>query len=111
MQQIATLIRKETLLLAKYFRNAKIGCKEQRPKAGSKNDFVSGLALHNTCSFESRISLKADTDLSLLFKLYLCSLKIFQGRVPKSVLARHYTDFSPEKLKEIYGETVPNVLR
>jgi integrase len=24
------------------------------------------------------------------------------GRVPKSVLARHYTDFSPEKLKEIY---------
>lgn len=26
----------------------------------------------------------------------------FCGRVPKSVLARHYTDFSPEKLKEIY---------
>ena len=25
----------------------------------------------------------------------------FCGRVPKSVLARHYTDFSPEKLKEI----------
>jgi integrase len=28
----------------------------------------------------------------------------FCGRVPKSVLARHYTDFSPEKLKEIYDE-------
>jgi integrase len=26
----------------------------------------------------------------------------FCGRVPKSVLARHYTDFSPEKLKGIY---------
>jgi integrase len=26
----------------------------------------------------------------------------FCGRVPKSVLARHYTDFSPEKLREIY---------
>jgi integrase len=26
----------------------------------------------------------------------------FCGRIPKSVLARHYTDFSPEKLREIY---------
>ena len=26
------------------------------------------------------------------------------GRVPRSVLARHYTDFSPEKLKEIYDK-------
>jgi intergrase/recombinase len=26
----------------------------------------------------------------------------FCGRVSKSVLARHYTDFPPEKLKEIY---------
>ena len=26
----------------------------------------------------------------------------FCGRAPKSVLARHYADFSPEKLKEIY---------
>jgi len=26
----------------------------------------------------------------------------FCGRVPQSVLARHYTDFSPEKLGEIY---------
>lgn len=26
----------------------------------------------------------------------------FCGRVPKSVLARHYTDYSAEKLKEIY---------
>jgi intergrase/recombinase len=35
----------------------------------------------------------------------------FCGRVSKTVLARHYTDFSPEKLKKIYDETVPNVLR
>ena len=26
----------------------------------------------------------------------------FCGRVPKSVLARHYTDFSPKVLKGIY---------
>jgi intergrase/recombinase len=26
----------------------------------------------------------------------------FCGRVPKSVLARHYTNFSPEKLGEAY---------
>jgi integrase len=26
----------------------------------------------------------------------------FCGRAPRSILARHYTDFSPEKLKEIY---------
>jgi integrase len=34
----------------------------------------------------------------------------FCGRVPKSVLARHYTDFSPEKLKEIYDEASLEVL-
>jgi len=28
----------------------------------------------------------------------------FCGRVPKSVLARHYTDYSPEKLKQIYDK-------
>jgi integrase/recombinase XerD len=28
----------------------------------------------------------------------------FCGRTPKSVLARHYTDYSPEKLKEIYDK-------
>jgi len=28
----------------------------------------------------------------------------FCGRVPKSVLARHYTDFSPGKLSNIYSE-------
>jgi integrase len=28
----------------------------------------------------------------------------FCGRVPRTVLARHYTDFSPEKLKEIYDK-------
>lgn len=26
----------------------------------------------------------------------------FCGRVPQSILARHYTDYSPERLKEIY---------
>ncbi|KYK37511.1 MAG: hypothetical protein AYK18_09855 [Theionarchaea archaeon DG-70] len=28
----------------------------------------------------------------------------FCGRVPASVLAKHYTDYSPEKLQEIYGK-------
>jgi hypothetical protein len=26
----------------------------------------------------------------------------FYGKTPKSILARHYTDYSPRKLKEIY---------
>ena len=34
----------------------------------------------------------------------------FCGRVPRSVLARHYTDFSPEMLKEIYEKTNLRVL-
>jgi hypothetical protein len=34
----------------------------------------------------------------------------FYGRVPKSVLARHYTDFSPEKLREIYEKVKINIL-
>jgi len=34
----------------------------------------------------------------------------FCGRVPRSVLARHYTDFSPEKLKEIYDKAGLKVL-
>jgi hypothetical protein len=29
---------------------------------------------------------------------------VFRGRVPKSVLARHYVDFSPEKLEKIYDD-------
>lgn len=28
----------------------------------------------------------------------------FCGRIPKSVLARHYTDYSPERLKEVYDK-------
>lgn len=32
------------------------------------------------------------------------------GRVPRTVLARHYTDFSPEKLKEIYDKADLKVL-
>jgi len=34
----------------------------------------------------------------------------FCGRVPKSVLARNYTDFSPEKLKEIYDKADLRIL-
>jgi integrase len=34
----------------------------------------------------------------------------FCGRVPRSILARHYTDFSPEKLKEIYDKANLKVL-
>ena len=26
----------------------------------------------------------------------------FYGRTPKSVLAKHYTDYNPERLKKIY---------
>jgi intergrase/recombinase len=34
----------------------------------------------------------------------------FCGRVPKSVLARHYTDFSPQKLEEIYEKADIKIL-
>jgi len=34
----------------------------------------------------------------------------FCGRVPRSVLARHYTDFSPERLREIYDKANLKVL-
>jgi integrase/recombinase XerD len=34
----------------------------------------------------------------------------FCGRVPKSVLARHYTDFSPQKLDEIYEKANVKIL-
>ncbi|MEM4188755.1 MAG: integrase [Candidatus Hadarchaeum sp.] len=34
----------------------------------------------------------------------------FCGRVPKSILARHYTDFSPERLKEIYDKAELKIL-
>jgi integrase len=34
----------------------------------------------------------------------------FCGRVPRSVLARHYTDYSPERLKEIYDKAGLKVL-
>jgi len=34
----------------------------------------------------------------------------FCGRVPRSVLARHYTDFSPERLKRVYDKAGLKVL-
>ena len=34
----------------------------------------------------------------------------FCGRVPQSILARHYTDFSPDKLKEIYEKANLRIL-
>ena len=34
----------------------------------------------------------------------------FCGRVPKSILARHYTDYSPVKLRVIYGKAKIRVL-
>jgi len=34
----------------------------------------------------------------------------FCGRVPRSVLARHYTDFSPERLKRVYDKVGLKVL-
>lgn len=34
----------------------------------------------------------------------------FCGRAPKSILARHYTDYSPERLKRIYDRANLRVL-
>lgn len=34
----------------------------------------------------------------------------FCGRVPKSVLARHYTDYSPKRIKQIYDKSGLRVL-
>jgi len=34
----------------------------------------------------------------------------FCGRVPRSILARHYTDYSPERLKEIYDKANLKIL-
>jgi intergrase/recombinase len=34
----------------------------------------------------------------------------FCGRVPRTVLARHYTEFGPERLKEIYDRANLRVL-
>ena len=34
----------------------------------------------------------------------------FCGLVPQSILARHYTDFSPERLKEIYDQAGLKIL-
>jgi len=34
----------------------------------------------------------------------------FCGRTPKSILARHYTDYSPERLKRIYDKAELKVL-
>lgn len=34
----------------------------------------------------------------------------FCGRTPKSVLARHYTDYSPERLKRLYDKAGLRVL-
>jgi intergrase/recombinase len=35
---------------------------------------------------------------------------VFCGRTPNSVLARHYTDYSPQTLKEIYDKANLKVL-
>jgi hypothetical protein len=35
----------------------------------------------------------------------------FCGRVPQSVLARHCTDFSPERLREIYDQACLKILQ
>jgi len=34
----------------------------------------------------------------------------FCGRTPKSVLARHYTDYNPERLRRIYEKAKLKVL-
>ena len=37
-------------------------------------------------------------------------IDIFCGRAPKSVLAKHYTDYSPKRLKAIYDKANLKVL-
>ncbi len=39
-----------------------------------------------------------------------CNIYAFCGRTPKSVLAWHYTDYSPERLKKIYDDADLKVL-
>jgi site-specific recombinase XerD len=39
-----------------------------------------------------------------------CYVDSFCGRVPRSILARHYTDYSPERLKRIYDKAGLTVL-
>jgi len=35
----------------------------------------------------------------------------FCGRTPKTILARHYTDYSPEKLKRIYDKADLKIMK
>lgn len=39
-----------------------------------------------------------------------CYVDSFCGRMPRSILARHYTDYSPERLKKIYDNANLRVL-
>jgi intergrase/recombinase len=63
-----------------------------------------------TARIKSKVSLKVK-DLRDWFCSEMGSLGIpdryvdaFCGKTPKSVLARHYTDYTPRKLKEIYDK-------
>jgi len=66
----------------------------------------------------SRISVKiTPKDLRVWFACKMADLGVqdryvdaFCGRVPKSVLARHYTDYSPQRLKRIYDRANLKVL-
>jgi len=42
-------------------------------------------------------------------ELFQC-IDAFCGRTPKSILARHYTDYSPELLKRIYDKAGLKIL-
>jgi intergrase/recombinase len=33
----------------------------------------------------------------------------FCGRIPQGVLAKHYTDYSPTKLREVYDKLAPHL--
>jgi intergrase/recombinase len=52
----------------------------------------------------------AETEAMLGLSVSETYVDAFCGRVPKSVLARHYTDFSPEKLIKIYEKASLNIL-
>jgi len=74
------------------------------------------IGTHTFLSFWKRAQLKTQVHITpKILRKWFCTemgrlgvpdrfVDAFCGRVPKSVLARHYTDYSPEKLKEIYDK-------
>jgi len=95
---------------------------ENRNKRGPKSDRVFPFGSNGfkrewkTTKIKSKIPLKVK-DLRDWFCSEMGRLGVpdryvdaFCGRMPKSILSRHYTDYSPEKLKEIYDKADLKIL-